>query len=121
MYIDQVRGIYLRKTLIFVPFNILMMLIWFYGSRLMYWCLEGYIPAALLIGGPVLVLTVWVLGNIWLIRKTRVSWTMAALIIAATLLLMNLDPWLKPIYLNVMNRHAMFQSFEILKFFRSWK
>ncbi|OZB96190.1 hypothetical protein CJP46_09775 [Paenibacillus sp. XY044] len=110
----------MMKRLALIPYNMLMLLIWMYGYRLLYWCMEGYVPAYLVIGSCLFLALVWICGNVFWIRRAHISWGSSVLIIGLTLLLMCVDPLLKPIYFEI-NSKAMHHSFQILDYFKDWK
>lgn len=111
----------LLKKMALIPLNMMMMLIWFYGSRLLYWCMEGFVPIAFIIGSFVTVIGIWIVSNIFLIIRWRLPVIQSVMIIFMTILFMYVDPLLKPIYLKEINEHTMNLSFRILEYFKEWK
>ncbi|PQP85938.1 hypothetical protein CPT76_33200 [Paenibacillus sp. AR247] len=109
------------KRLALVPYNMLMLLVWMYWYSLFYWCMEGYVPAYLIIGSCLFLALVWISGNIFWIRRAQLAWGSSVFIIGLTMVLMCFDPVLKPIYFEKINSKAMHQSFQILAYFRDWK
>ncbi|MBB3129496.1 hypothetical protein FHS19_004171 [Paenibacillus rhizosphaerae] len=93
--------------------NMLMLLVWIYWCSLFYWCMEGYVPAYLIIGSCLFLIRVWVCGNVFWIRRAQLAWGSSLLIIGVTLFLMYFDPILKPIYFEKIHSKAMHPSFQI--------
>lgn len=111
----------LLKKVSLIPLNAVMVFIWFYWTRLLYWCMEGNVPSVFIVGGFLIVICLWLISNIVLIIRLELPRIQSVMIIISTVLFMYIDPLLKPVYLKEINEHTMFLSFKILEYFKDWK
>lgn len=106
---------------VLVLYNIIILWVWLYYSRLLYWCMEGYVPIGLVSGSFLFLLLLWGAGNFFWIRRHNMSWKSSLGIILLTLLVMYFEPVLKPIVTKVFDNSAMHMSFRLLHYFQNRK